>query len=787
MRWRTAIAAIGAGLAALGGGMAWSPVAEAAVAPHLSEEWLPSSNGLAAIAWDREQYKLVQFLEHPYTAASASAQTRNFLYDSYPGVRIGTAGAWLDTQQPSVIEYLPGTGIVHTQRTVSSFTLDEYDFTPMSLTQVASLMLVKVTQTAAAGPIDVYSIFNYHLGTGSPDPGTDSEQISYDATRDAFYEWGPSGATMAYASLLPSSYHGCTPNNPFGLLNSGSNLMDDTGTGGPTTDAVAGFQSSLGTMATGATAWVGWATALSLANDGAGVVDAVRTWVNGRTPDKLLADEVTGWNTWVTPAPSGASAAEGALAQQSQVILRMGQVQETGSGQGQILASVAPGQWNISWVRDMAYATVALIKSGHLAEAKAAITFQMNAQSGTYASYVGAPYQISVCRYYGNGTEWSDSNSDGPNIEFDGFGLFLWELDEYVKASGDTASLTTWWPTVSSKVGDVLAGLQQSSGLISADSSIWETHWDGQQKHYAYTTITAANGLCSASRLATAAGDTTRQASYLAAGQRARDALLPNLRAPGGSLGQSTEALAAGTGWLDAAVIEAFDFGLVDATRGTALATMNAIEAGLVPASGRGFIRSDAGDAYSSNEWVFIDLRAERALELQGNTTYQASLFGWNVAQAADNYDELSELHDPVTANYAGQAPMVGFGAGAYLLSLYSRGTPVTPTCGAFAAEPALAGDAGIDGSAPGDGGGVSPEGGTGNGDAGTPPSNDAGTNVDSGTLEDDGGAGDGGSASSKSSSSGGCGCRVASRAGDAFALVMISPLLLLGLRRRRR
>src|SRR5580692_6138649 len=82
--------------------------ASAAVSPHLSEEWLPSSNGMAAIAWDRTQYKLVQFLEHPYAAASVSAQTRNFLYDSYPGVRIGTAGAWLDTQQPSVIEYLPG-------------------------------------------------------------------------------------------------------------------------------------------------------------------------------------------------------------------------------------------------------------------------------------------------------------------------------------------------------------------------------------------------------------------------------------------------------------------------------------------------------------------------------------------------------------------------------------------------------------------------------------------------------------------------------------------------------
>jgi len=123
------------------------------------------------------------------------------------------------------------------------------------------------------------------------------------------------------------------------------------------------------------------------------------------------------------------------------------------------LASIAPGQWNITWVRDMAYATVALAKSGHFAEAKRALAFQMGATVGGYQTQVGVPYQISVVRYFGNGTEESDSNADGPNIEFDGFGLFLWSLHEYVKASGDTATLTTWWPVVQSKVADLLVDL----------------------------------------------------------------------------------------------------------------------------------------------------------------------------------------------------------------------------------------------------------------------------------------------------------------------------------------
>ena len=772
---------VGAALAVLGVVSSAAATAGATASPHWSEEWLPSSNGVAAIAWDAKQYKLVQFLEHPYASASSGAQTRNFVYDSYPGVRIGTTGTWLNGVAPTVVEYLPGTGIVHVQRTLSGLKLDEYDFAPMGLADYASVMLLEVTQTGTAGPVDAYSIFNYHLGTGSPSPGTDNESITYDASRDAYYETGPSGVAFGYASISPSSYHGSTPNNPYGLLNSGANLMDDPGTGGPTTDAVAGFQSSLGTPAQGTPVWTGWLTVLAPDANGAAAVDRARTWVAGRTPDKLLADELSGWQAWVKPAPSGASVLESALAAESQVMLRMGQVQETGSAQGQILASVAPGQWNIAWVRDMAYATVALARSGHYAEAKAAIAFQMAAQAGTYQQQVGAPYQISVCRYYGNGTEWSDSNTDGPNIEFDGFGLFLWELQEYVKASGDMASLATWWPTVKSKVADVLVSLQESTGLVKPDSSIWEVHWNGQQKHFAYTTITAANGLCAASGLATTAGDASSATTYLTAGQKARDALLPNLRAPSGALAQSTEALASGSGWLDAAVMEAIDFGLVDPTRHTATATLAAIESGLVPQSGRGFMRSDAGDSYSSNEWVFIDLRAERALELQGDASYQSSLFAWNVEQASDNFGELSELHDPVTADYAGQAPMVGFGAGAYLLALYDRGKPGAAACSTYANEPPNPSDAGPDAAGPSGDGGGSPEGGPAAGDSGAPVGGDAGGG-DAGSGGSNGASPGGGGGSGGS----GCGCVVASDAGSAAAVLALMPLALLVWRRRR-
>jgi hypothetical protein len=151
---------------------------------------------------------------------------------------------------------------------------------------------------------------------------------------------------------------------------------------------------------------------------------------------------------------------------------------------------------------------------------------------------------------------------------------------------------------------------------------------------------------------------------------------------------------------------------------------------GLVPPSGQGFMRNDDGAYYDSQEWIFVDFRATHAMG-QMNDSQAPTLFAWNVAQATDNYLELSELHDATTADYAGASPMVGFGAGAYLLSLLDRGVTVAPACGTFASEPG--GDLGTDGGTLPDGGSITPggpnpnDGGrTGNADAAS-PSGDSG------------------------------------------------------------
>ena len=361
-----------------------SPCAHA-VEAHSTVKMLPSANGRAAIAYDRTTYRITQYLEHPYAFPSAGVSSRNFAFDSYPGVRVGaTPGTWFGNQAPTLVEYVQGTNIVHTQRTVSGVTLDEYVFAPITLDDNVAITLVKATRTSGTGNVDVYQLFNYHLGTGSPAPGTDNENITYDGSRDTFYESGPAGVTFSHGSINASTKHSCTPDNPYALLTAGSDLTNNAGTGGATNDAVPGFQTSVGNLAVGASAWAGFYSAVALDSNGAAESDKVRAWINGRSPDVILAAEMAAWNGWITAAPKNASAMEAALHKASQVVLRGAQVTEAGNANGQILASLPPGHWNISWVRDMAYATVGLVRSGHYAEAKGALRFQLNATANNY-------------------------------------------------------------------------------------------------------------------------------------------------------------------------------------------------------------------------------------------------------------------------------------------------------------------------------------------------------------------------------------------------------------------
>jgi GH15 family glucan-1,4-alpha-glucosidase len=667
--------------------------------PHQSFYQLVTSNGFVVVNYNTEDTarRTDAYLEHPFRYWDdniAQTQTRDLCYDTYFGVRVGGSATWLTELPINSAAYIPGTGVIRVEQTYQGLTVRHHVFAPFGPDYPLAVMALQVENETAnpSAAVSIFSIHNFHLGSGRPDPGTDGERIQWDGT--SYTETGAGGAAVVYRPVPAPSHYACSPNNPYPAVQAGQDLTD-TADSGVMDDAVAGFQWDATPMQPNESAWAAVVIGHNVFANDAEVKTAISTYVSGKDPQILLTDETDQWAAWITGAPAALTAAEQALWVQSEVILRMGQVREPGGPYGQILASLPPGNWNIAWVRDMSYAIVGLARSGHPQEGWDALEFMLNADSGYYESYVGYPYQISITRYFGNGTEESDSNADGPNIEFDGFGLFLWALSEVVMRLR-TAPVATYWPVIRDEIADVLVALQDpATGLIAADSSIWEVHWNGRQKRYTYTSLAAARGLCAAAEIAELSGDQARADNYRQTSQSIREALILHSVDSNGVLAQSYEELIGNSGYLDAAVVEGLNWGMLDPAGPVAQATLDAIVSNLRPPSGRGFFRNDDGGWYDSQEWVFVDLRSALAFSLGGRQAVTDDLKSWITDMAAFNYNLIAELHDENNADYRGEVPMVGFGAGAYIIlqDRLLQPQPTQPPCGTYAGGP----DAGVD------------------------------------------------------------------------------------------
>ncbi len=368
------------------------------------------------------------------------------------------------------------------------------------------------------------------------------------------------------------------------------------------------------------------------------------------------------------------------LFEQSITVLKMAQVAQyepSPKSRGQILASLPPGIWNISWVRDASYSIMALSRLGLFEEARQGLEFMLAADACRYSRYfhtdgkdygVGTEYQMSVCRYFGNGKEETDFNSDGPNIELDGFGLFLTAFSDYVRRSGDAGLLKQRGSLVAAKVADPIVLSIRENLLIRQDSGPWERHLPGKQ--YAYTSIACAKGLRDFGELSREANIPDR-AKYVAASDRLVQGIRQHLVVGGKYLKGNAGGMNPDEyEYYDSATFEAFGFGLLEdpdlfashrSVYEKRLRTMR---------GGRGFCRVNGGDAYDRSEWVFLDLRIASAMARFGERAGARKLLDWVTAQSSLNFNLVAELYGEKTEAYEGAVPMVGFGAGAYILSL---------------------------------------------------------------------------------------------------------------------
>lgn len=397
----------------------------------------------------------------------------------------------------------------------------------------------------------------------------------------------------------------------------------------------------------------------------------------------LLSDEIKYMKKVFARAkmPKGISSKQKALLEQQISILKMAQVppQEVfPKSRGQILASLPPGGWNIAWVRDGSYSILGLNRLGLFDEARRMLSFMLNAESSHYVHFVfrdgkdygvGVPYQISVCRYFGEGKEESDYNNDGPNIELDGFGLSLIALCDYVHRSGDTSFFKENYDLLASKVADPIIHCIDTNNVIRIDSGPWERHLPGKQ--FAYTSIACAAGLrdfaALSSKLQIGDAEKYDEAYKRLLGGIRSDLVVDNRFIKGNVEASDSNAY----DYFDGGTFEAFGFGLFPDKK-FFHSQLDEYRRILGVEGGRhGFSRINKGDWYETAEWILLDLRVASAMHRYGDQKGARFLINWVTDQAALNFNLIPELYNRKTSFYDGAVPMVGFGAGAYAVTLW--------------------------------------------------------------------------------------------------------------------
>lgn len=665
-----------------------------AVAAHTSLSRIPSGNGFGTAIYDASRARLVGLREHTFQAVDYNVPTRDLLYDAYFGVRAGAEQAWLG-ERP-VLSAEREAGVITVRQLFGDLRATTTYWAPFAIAAPSLVMVLELKNEGIRPVSDVraFTLHNARLGDGD---GTQAQRADWDANTQSYVQRSLTGGRrMLIRSVTPPSRHTVTPENPYPIVQGGG-LFTDTDSSGDTNELASGFQYDLGTLAPGESVTV--AVVLAYHNpavasaDVADLMSMTGSYIGAGRPADLVAAERAQWEAWLSRArmPAGLSADELHLYRQQLSVLRMAQSREpndTATGYlpyGQIVASVRPGRWDISWVRDACYSIAALSRAGMFAEARAGLEFMLRATTNEYQRYVGRPYRLSVVRYFGRGREESDFNQDGPNVEFDGFGMFLWAASEYLNLGGDPEFLERWWPSMADGVADVLVSLVETdTGLITADSSIWEAHWDnGARQHFTFTTLFAVVGLERAAVWADTRAhtdDRARAERYRQAARTLRSGLLARLVTPDGVLRPSLEQRST----VDASVVDAFGLGVVEPRGATADATFAALRQALfLPTTQRGFKRNQGGGEYDEREWVIIDLRMAVALWRAGRMTEGDALFGWVRDQALLNHDLVPEQYDQGTADYVGEVPMAGFGAGAFILATWEHAAALEGETGA--------------------------------------------------------------------------------------------------------
>ena len=674
-------------------------------ATNRSLHTMTTGNGHHFSIFDRTSGRITEFLEHPYAFVAAAndggtygIHRRNLAHDLYFGIQTSQGNHWLTELED--IEYLEQTHVITGRQHVGSIETQTHYFAPFALSANALAMVLKVTNHSSSNQeVSVFAKPNLKLGEGRPYPNDWDESLKKrNAPLPHMRETGSGGGHAFYLPFDSTTQMTCGQDSPLyhGVLDDGWISQNSTCSG---SSQVPLLHQSL-SLAPGETKT--WGLTVIFLNDNPAhpraqsfrdsrstddIMSIWNSYSSGQTATSALENELASFENWRKPPPSGLSTKELKVWRQSEAVLRMGLIEEKPSNSGMLLASLPPGDWHVGWVRDGTYAAVSLAMTGHYEEAKKGINFFLGAEAGLYnrPEYyeLQRPYRISVCRYFGDGQEESDWNVDGPNYETDGWGLVLWAARQYLESSCDLD-----WLDSTTRQGDTVYEALLHIGqdirsliiddLPAPDNSIWEVHWDHRQI-FGYTVATSIRGLADLAAIIALKGDLELSQEFQTLADNMRDKAREVL------VHQPTQSIASHAGvassytHADGSTVEFLNWGIFEPDSSIYAGTLEQYD--VIRTEFGGYRRLDpqlsltgesAATVYDTREWVMMDLRIGDAWLKSNHSNGVAeytNLFNTVTDLAAVNDNLIAELYDPINGNYEGAIPMVGYGAGAWMMS----------------------------------------------------------------------------------------------------------------------
>ncbi len=424
----------------------------------------------------------------------------------------------------------------------------------------------------------------------------------------------------------------------------------------------------------------------------------LRRWKAGLTPSALVKRELAEVERWRVKPPKQLSEKELHLWRQSEIMLRMAQSREPNQrgrySNGMIVAALPDGSWFMTWVRDMAQAAMAFVRMGHQEEARAALLAYFNARpTGKMKEQTaGVDYQVSVVRYFGDGSEEPFFTNEGStNIEFDDWGEVLWLLGEYVQRHGDSGLLQV--PTCRGPLYEsardyvakpLLANLEKygDGEIVAADTSIWEER-QKDKKHFAFSTAMAIVGLHNFAEIAHRKGDLHTESdllNHLSLLEKGFNAAFVRDGKLHGTMEEGVK------NDIDGALLGVINFGVVT-DPAIVRSTVERMELLKVASGGYKRVRGIYTDPaiyeywYEKQEFLFVDFMLTELYRNIGMNAQADAMLERIVEKSAVDHNFVPEMYvaedcklfHGAVGDPTGAIPMVGYGAGAYILNILQR------------------------------------------------------------------------------------------------------------------